>query len=567
MNPVSRKTLADYLVGAVTPLLIMVLVASLSLFILELLYPGGAYQNRLRWTISWFVLASVLVSRISITQGYATASVYGLFLGGATVMFIFRFFGAAWGALGLVAFIWWCSGRLTWDCTLIDDDKDSSGEGLLQAAKLDNTRSTSPEVDKAARPVAKRRNGKRKTPHAPGMWVIYFSLVALPAFGIGQALFPAEDAALRTYGFQLLAAYVVAALALLLSTSFLGLRRYLRQRGLPMPGAVSVTWMTMGAAVAVAVLLAALLLPRPDATWSVPALIERAQEAAKAASHYATLGGEAGENDGRKIGEDRQPQEAPAKDKAKKSTDKGHPDAGKDGRQKSNSKGDQKGAGTEVSGQRGQDQPQPKAGEPQVDNMRGTLPPDQMGGSTNPQPPPPPPETSARAEWIGRLVKWLLYGLLALGVSWFAWAQRRRIAAAWRALVQRLAEFWRLLFGGGFKAASPASAPHKPRPFAEFANPFASGAAGEMSAGEALAYTYAAMEAWAVEQGAARSPELTPNEFAATLSARYPRVAEDLRHTARHYSRLVYADREPPETIKESLKNLWRLLESEPGRA
>jgi hypothetical protein len=563
MNARPQKTLADYLVGAVTPALIVVLVASVSLFILELLYPGGTYQSRLRWTICWFVLASVLVSRISITQGYGTASVYGLFLGGATVMFIFRFFGAAWGALGLLAFIWWCSGKMTWDCTLIDDEQDASGEGLLQAARLDNAPSTG-ATGQAALPAPKKKNRKRNSPHAPGMWVIYFSLVALPAFGIGQALFPREETSLRTYGFQLLAAYVVAALALLLSTSFLGLRRYLRQRGLPMPGTVSVTWMTMGAVVATAVLLAALLLPRPDATWSVPALIERAQELARDASQYATVGGDSGENEGRPIGEDKQPQELPAEEKRKKTAQEGQPDAGKDGRQKSTNPGKQKGAGTEPAA-KGNDQPQPKAGEQQVENMRGTQPPDKMGASPNAQPPPPPAGMNERAEWIGRLVKWLLYALLALGALWLAWAQRRRIAALWRTFCQRLAELWQRLFGGGTRAAQQPSAPPKPRPFAEFANPFASGTGNELPAAEVLAYTYSALEAWAVEQGVARSPELTPNEFAATLSARYPGSAEDLRHTARHYSRLTYARREPPETVKESLKNLWRLLESQPG--
>ena len=35
------------------------------------------------------------------------------------------------GAL-LLAIVWWCANRLTRDCTLIDDDADSSGYGLLE---------------------------------------------------------------------------------------------------------------------------------------------------------------------------------------------------------------------------------------------------------------------------------------------------------------------------------------------------------------------------------------------------------------------------------------------------
>ena len=37
---------------------------------------------------------------------------------------------------GLIALIWWCAHKLTWDCTMIDETEPSSGEGLLDAAGL-----------------------------------------------------------------------------------------------------------------------------------------------------------------------------------------------------------------------------------------------------------------------------------------------------------------------------------------------------------------------------------------------------------------------------------------------
>ena len=37
----------------------------------------------------------------------------------------------------LLGLIWWATNKLTWDCTVIEDDQDASGEGLLQATKLD----------------------------------------------------------------------------------------------------------------------------------------------------------------------------------------------------------------------------------------------------------------------------------------------------------------------------------------------------------------------------------------------------------------------------------------------
>ena len=49
-----------------------------------------------------------------------------------------------------------------------------------------------------------------KGPHTPGLWVLYFSLAALPLFGIGQHWIPAGDVGRRRYAFGLLAVYVAA---------------------------------------------------------------------------------------------------------------------------------------------------------------------------------------------------------------------------------------------------------------------------------------------------------------------------------------------------------------------
>src|SRR6185295_13345175 len=74
-----------------------------------------------------------------------------------------------------------------------------------------------------------------RRPHAPGVWVVYFSLAALPLFGIGGWFVPSADGPRRALVFGLLVIYVACGMGLLLATSFLGLRRYLRQRKLEMP--------------------------------------------------------------------------------------------------------------------------------------------------------------------------------------------------------------------------------------------------------------------------------------------------------------------------------------------
>ena len=106
---------------------------------------------------------------------------------------------------------------------------------------------------------------KKSGPHTPGLWVLYFSLAALPLFGIGQHWIPVAEAGRRRYVFGLLLVYVAAALALLVTTSFLNLRRYLRQRHVEMPLPIAGTWVGVGAVLIVVVMLLAALIPRPGA--------------------------------------------------------------------------------------------------------------------------------------------------------------------------------------------------------------------------------------------------------------------------------------------------------------
>jgi hypothetical protein len=92
-----------------------------------------------------------------------------------------------------------------------------------------------------------RYRDAQKRKHTPGVWVVYFSLAALPLFGLGQSLIPIKEEGRRQYVFWLLVLYVGSGLGLLLTTCFLGLRRYLRQKNLRMPVAMTGAWlMTAG---------------------------------------------------------------------------------------------------------------------------------------------------------------------------------------------------------------------------------------------------------------------------------------------------------------------------------
>ena len=301
------KTLADYLVIAVSPALIMALIGSLVFFLLEVFYQGN-FDVRLHYILSLFIFAVVLIGRISIEEGIDRAALFALPLAVLTLVAINRFV-AFHGAIlasfsfvincGLIALTWWCAHKLTWDCTMIEETEPSSGEGLLDAAGLGKGAKAAPpsdgketscgagvspayaagtaapqKLDAGAgdpRPAGRWNNWRdsRKKPHAPGVWIVYFSLAALPLFGLGQLAIPAAQAGRRRYAFCLLAVYVASGLGLLLTTSFLGLRRYLRQRRLPMPLLMANTWIVLGLALICAVMGLALFMPRPSAEFAI----------------------------------------------------------------------------------------------------------------------------------------------------------------------------------------------------------------------------------------------------------------------------------------------------------
>ena len=80
-----QKKMGGWIVEAVAPALIMMMTGSLAFFLVEVFY-YGAHVGRVKWVLGLFVFASVLISRISIEEGYEKATFYGLFLGLATLV-------------------------------------------------------------------------------------------------------------------------------------------------------------------------------------------------------------------------------------------------------------------------------------------------------------------------------------------------------------------------------------------------------------------------------------------------------------------------------------------------
>jgi hypothetical protein len=348
------KSAADYMAVAVCPALIMVLVGSLVFYLIQIGY-SGEWVGRLQWTLFWFVFAMVLVSRIAIEQSRGASFGYGLALAAATSIMLSRYLGFLWGAWLLLALIWWACNKIVWDCTFIDEDQDASGKGLLQVTRfqdvlrprraqvravpgpesgpgrasapgdperagpvpasfgqsqISNSRLRAAQADRFTRPKAKARDHPRNKQkmHAPGLQVLYFSMAAVPVFGLGELLLKSDDVSGKRICFFLLFTYLASALGLLLLTSFLGLRRYLRQRYLVMPAAIARIWVTSGGALLLSVLALALLLPRPATPYSLAAIVTRVGSPRLQASKQAPSEAQGAEGRSRQKAPDTRPQ-------------------------------------------------------------------------------------------------------------------------------------------------------------------------------------------------------------------------------------------------------------------
>lgn len=661
--PRPQQSLADYVAVAISPVLIMALVGSLVFFLLEVLYVGQ-YSGRLQWALFFFVFGIVLIARISMQSGIAgRAGLYGLVLGGLVYLSLLRFAdyhvggalaGLEWAVnLALLALIWWCAHRLTWDCTYIDDNIDASGQGVLEAAGLDDTAppESTPAADAEAEGTADRRalpanpllawyerysryrEQQMRRPHTPGVWVVYFSLAALPLFGLGQALIPIEQTGRRRYAFWLLAIYVASGMGLLLTTSFLGLRRYLRQRKLTMPPAMAGVWLAVGGILILALLVGSAVLPRPSAEYQVVSFTpfgSRDREASRFAVQRDGAGqgkGQASSDPGRPdqkaesgSGNRRDPQQGGQAKGQSGGQKSGHASSGQGSRSQSGQQAGTSGAqgkqqgdsgaqgkqGQQSGAQRGQQAPnsqQDGSQQAQADRQQGQPASERKQASStargqdrasqagNPQPaetepqqakddsgsgqstPPSNPVSSLldKMSGLGKVLKWIVFGLLALVVLFFVLRAVLRFLAnftGWaRSLLDALRAFWESLFGPRGEQAETAeadeAAPRRaPRPFRTYANPFASGAAQGMSPDELACYSFEALEAWAWEHDLARGPDETPLEFAERLGGELPALDAEARRLAGLYARVAYARGRLTPAALPPLREFWQRLDA-----
>lgn len=629
MSRRTPETLADYLVVAICPILIGLLVGSLMFFLVHVFYQGE-FQARLLLVMAMFVMAIVCITRIAMEEGQAYATLYALpiavLVGIALAKFV-QIQGPLAPFSGpinwlLMAVVWAAAHRLTWDCTLVDDSQDASGEGLLQQMGLESSphapreepvsrsETTTDEATSSVQPAAPARSlawwqswlEPDRRPHTPGVWVVIFSLAALPLFGIGGRFIASGDLDLRRRCFWLLIVYVASGMALLLATSFLNLRRYLRQRRLEMPLEMAAAWIGAGLVLIVATLLVASLVPRPSPEYSLAQLVD-IDSLDRKASRYAfgPEGGKDNPDNPSQSGADKQEGQEAEKTGGDKSDGKqgtGDGEKGKKGggkgkgkSSKSPSESKQETQGESSSGEEGdkskgesdkgepsendssQEKSDGKSGDKQADSQSGDK--GQEGEKSSSQQSPAnkassgqPPQLLRHVERLfgslGGVLKAIFYLAIAVIAAIAAWRYRAEIAAAWRKLLAELQALWAGWFGTKAPAASeePRQSTPGPLPFSHYSNPFTSGQSSRMSPAELVRYTFVALETWGRENGCPRAEGQTPHEFAAAIGQLDHTLSREAAHLADLYARLAYA---PPAAIRttfEPLRALWQKMQS-----
>jgi hypothetical protein len=643
----ARGTLVDYLVAAIVPALIMIMVGSLMFFLLELWY-HGPFLERLRWILFWFVLGIVLITRVGMQIGSALARGYAIALGGAVAVVATVLTGFHPLLLAIMGGVWWVTHKLTYDCTLGETDQDA-GVGLLQESGLDpSVQGDHPPAiaaddpsamhasvlpaDSGGKTASHAGDGARR-PHAPGVWLVYFTVGSLPWFGLGQWFVPAVEEERRTLLFAYFLAYLASGMGLLLSTSFLNLRRYLRQRRVAMPAAMAATWLTMGSILIAGLTVLAAFLPLPGSGLGIArgstretsglgasrlAVIknggvqgEGAPSAGQAASKAAGRRPEqgkvqgSGESNDRKAAQQTSGQGEPGGSggpaRSRSGTPRGKPSAsqagssGKSGapQEQAQKEGEAQGGreqnATDQTKSAGPDenaQTQTQAQSKNAGSEKTPSGPSKKAGadsssggekasrandnsataqeSTESTPANPP---SALPDFLSQSPTWLRAVMIIAGALILFFVLYRYGAIVLKALRDLIAS----LLGGLWIAkrdkrsetddAASAEPVPPPRPFASFTNPFEGDAAERYSPDELVVYSFRALEAWAVEQNLARSPNETPTEFVRRLGQARADLRQDATRLVGYFVTVVYGQRGFRAEVLPALRQFWRALE------
>jgi Domain of unknown function (DUF4129) len=354
--------------------------------------------------------------------------------------------------------------------------------------------------------------------------------------------------------------YAGSALGLLMTTCFLGLRRYLRQRNVKMPAAMTSVWLTSGGVLVVVLLVLGALLPRPNAEYrllDLTPLGNDERQASKVSVKKDSAGKDKGQP-GEQSGDNEKGEGNNGKDKPKDAGGKeGKDGKDKDGKDKGgkNKDGKDKGGGEPKKGE-------PKTGEPKSETDREIA--EQKSATTS--------ALKDVVQQLTTLLKWLAFIAVGLIVAAALLTGGLRYLAnftQWaRELLEWLRNLWARLFGGTVEEKkskkqqeAAAKEEYEDRPFSWFRNPWTDGTAEQRRLQELIRFTFAALQAWAAERGVLREIGETPLEFAARVGEEAPGLAEDVDRFVALYLREEYAKGKLPAASVAEVRHFWDRLE------
>ncbi len=363
-----------------------------------------------------------------------------------------------------------------------------------------------------------------------------------------------------------------------------------------MPVAMAGTWLGIGTALIVVLLLLGAFMPRPQSETPLVSMDSVASRDRKA-SDYAVKGdspakgdgnaatepgkenkdakpGSNGQTDNKQGGDPANNQKSSESSQGGKSQ-KGNSGDSKQGNQSGNSK-----QSDNSSGQKDNQASDKK--DSQDDRSSGSGKGSQPAKSSDSKASKSRKATSSSSSWttklpqsiqsVAKVLQWVVIGLLVVGiiglVLWKGLAFLANFTQWARSLLEALRNLWAGLFGARTTAGEETGETgierrfKRPRPFAVFRNPFLDGSAETRSAPELVRYSFAALQAWAFEQGLGRSPEETPLEFVARLGQELPALETDSQKLAILLVRVEYGQDRLPTSSVQQVQQFWKQLEA-----
>ncbi len=310
------RTLTDWLIEFLTPLLIFVMLYAVLFFVLDVRYVYTAVHDwNLRLVCFCFLMGIVGISRMVARDGAEESILYimiftmtiGLYtlvtayyMEGAT--FVKNFYGGnVWMAAGvnmlIVGLLWWVVNRLIHECC-VDENRVAGDVGImtgtmaqLQARMQRGKPAPRPKKEKAKPrddamfpmmeledfdptvgyiPQEKEASdglqsfAARMPKLHPGISIFMFSVPVLAIFALGLRATRHGGADWVFMGSIYMTLYTFCALMLLMLTSLGGLREYFRARNVPMPRGIGIFWIGLGLVMLLLVMIAAKTIPQPD---------------------------------------------------------------------------------------------------------------------------------------------------------------------------------------------------------------------------------------------------------------------------------------------------------------